>query len=90
MTVINNTDIITRDEFIQLNFENKLKTVWKTGNFVDAHITSVGESHIINLYQVNEFHVEVVYTEIGTKLKKINCYQLGYDMESFFPTETNY
>lgn len=84
----NNHLEINRTTFNQLDFNSKLKTVWNSGNFVDSHITSVGESRIINLYQLNEFHVEVVYTEIGTKVKKINCYQLGLDMQTYFPTGT--
>lgn len=89
MTLINNS-AITRNSFDQLDFNSKLQTVWNSGNFVDAHITSVGEEQIINLYQLDEFHIEVIYTEIGTKIKKLNCYQLGYDMESYYPTGTNF
>lgn len=80
---------VTRENFNQLDFNSKLQTVWNSGSFVDAHITSVGESRIINLYQLNEFHVEVVFTEIGTKVKKLNCFQLGTDMKTYYPTGTD-
>lgn len=87
MTATNTT--VTRENFNQLDFKSKLQTVWNSGNFVDAHITSVGENRIINLYKLNEFHVEVVYTEIGAKIKKLNCFQLGTDMNTYYPTGTD-
>lgn len=76
---------LTREEFTLLNFDDKLKTVWNKGNFVDSHITSVGESKIINLYKFAKFYVEIVYSEIGTKVKQINSYKPGDGMLSYIP-----
>ena len=76
---------MTRDEFKQLNFTKKLNTIWSSGDFIDSHITSVGESRIINLYKINKFYVEIVYEEIATKIKEINCYKFGQQTENYLP-----
>lgn len=76
---------ITKEEFKKLSFEDKLKTVWSKGDFVDSHITSVGESRIINLYKFARFYVEIVYGEIGTKVKRINLYKPGLERLSYIP-----
>lgn len=84
MNIINQQSM-TRKEFNQLNFKDKLKAVWNSGKFIDAHITSVGDSLITNLYKINLFHVEVVYSDIGTNIKEINSYKLGDNCQKFIP-----
>lgn len=76
---------ITKETFQNLSFENKLKTIWNKGSFVDSHITSVGESRIINLYKFTKFYVEIVYSEIGTRIKSINFYNPGSKILSYVP-----
>ncbi|MDT0551815.1 MAG: hypothetical protein BM563_10930 [Bacteroidetes bacterium MedPE-SWsnd-G1] len=71
--------------FKKLDFKRKLRTIWNKGNFINSHITSVGESEIINFYKLNDSHVEIVYSGIGTKIKKVNFYEKGKSMETFFP-----
>lgn len=82
-TELNSTSTLT--SFKDLDFNGKLNRVWTNGNFIDAHITSVGESRIINFYELNNSHVEIVYSGIGTKVKKVNYFEKGKDMESYFP-----
>lgn len=76
---------MTRKEFSALSFKNKLKTILNSGKFIDAHITSVGDSLISNLYRINLFHVEVVYSGIGTNIKEINSYKIGFDSKKYIP-----
>lgn len=76
---------MTRKEFNSLNFKNKLKTILNSGKFVDAHITSVGDSLITNLYKMNLFHVEVVYSNIGTNVKEINSLKIGSKVDNYIP-----
>ncbi len=76
---------MTRTVFNSLNFKEKLKTILKTGKFIDAHITSVGDSLITNLYKIKLFHVEVVYSGIGTNIKEINSYKFGVPTQKFLP-----
>ena len=74
---------LTTNDFDELNFENKLKTVYNTGEFIDSHITSIGESQIINFYNFNQFQVEVVYDLVGTSVKAINCINLRTELNHF-------
>lgn len=76
---------MTRKEFNTLSFKNKLKTILNSGKFIDAHITSVGDSLISNLYKLNLFHVEVVYSGIGTDVKEINSFKAGFDSKKYIP-----
>ncbi len=76
---------MTRKVFNSLNFKDKLKTILKTGNFIDTHITSVGDSLITNLYKLNLFHVEVVYSGLGTSIKEINSFKMGSTADRYFP-----
>ena len=76
---------MTRKVFNTLNFKDKLKTILKTGKFIDAHITSVGDSLITNLYKLNLFHVEVVYSGIGTDIKEINSFKMGSTVDRYIP-----
>ena len=76
---------MTRKEFNSLSFKNKLKTILNSGKFIDAHITSVGDTLITNLYKINLFHVEVVYSDIGTNIKEINSFKMGRSMDRYIP-----
>ena len=76
---------MTRKIFNSLNFKDKLKTILKTGKFIDAHITSVGDSLITNLYKLNLFHVEIVYSDIGTDIKEINSFKMGSAVDRYIP-----
>ena len=76
---------MTRKVFNTLNFKEKLKTILNKGKFIDAHITSVGDSLITNLYKLNLFHVEVVYSNIGTSIKEINSFKMGRTMDRYIP-----
>ena len=49
---------MTLYEFNILTEDDKLKTVWDIGEFIDNHISIDG---IKNLYAINKFYVEVVY-----------------------------
>ena len=82
---MNTINQLTRNDFNKLNFENKLSTVYNSGEFVDSHITSVGESKLLNLYSINKFHVEVIYDVVGTQVKGINTYKFGNEMNCFHP-----
>lgn len=72
---------MTRKEFNSLSLKNKLKTILNSGKFIDAHITSVGDSLITNLYKLNLFHVEVVYCTLGTNVKEINSYKSDFNLQ---------
>ena len=79
------TQRLTQKDFNLLDFENKLQAIYNSGEFIDSHITSVGESNIINFYNFNEFLVEVVYDLVGTKIKAINCLNLKTELEYLEP-----
>lgn len=76
---------LTQTDFNLLNFENKIKTIYNSGEFIDSHITSVGESKILIFYRFIGFQVEVVYDERATSIKAINSIKLGSKMEHFEP-----
>ena len=78
---MNTISEFTEKDFNELNFENKLDTIYSFGNFVDSHITSVGESNLLNFYNFNEFQVEVVYDLRGTVVKAINCLKIKTKIE---------
>jgi len=76
---------MTREEFNSLSFKNKLKTILNSGKFIDAHISSVGDTLITNFYRINLFHVEVVYGNIGTSVQEIKSYKTGSKMDRYIP-----
>lgn len=45
-------------EFNRLNTDDKLKSVWALGKFIDKHITATER---VNLYGIDLFYVDIVY-----------------------------
>ncbi len=76
---------MTRQEFNQLSFNDKLKVVWKFGKVIDNHITSFGDIIISNIHSLFQFHVEVVYDQHAAGVKEIISYKAGGKMVKYLP-----
>jgi|TARA_B110000967_G_C18595547_1_gene416617 hypothetical protein len=76
-------DSITLYEFNQLSEDNKLKTVWDIGEFIENHISIDG---IKNLYAINKFYVEVVYDAKSNKIIGVESFKTGKDLEKYLPS----
>ena len=70
----NNSLLMTLYQFNILTEDDKLKTVWDIGEFIDNHISIDG---IKNLYAINKFYVEVVYDANNNKIIGVERFKTG-------------
>jgi hypothetical protein len=79
---------MTLYEFNILTEDNKLKTVWDIGEFIENHISIDG---IKNLYAINKFYVEVVYDAQNNQITGVESFKTGKDLDKYLPSiETKY
>jgi hypothetical protein len=79
---------LTLYEFNLLTEDNKLKTVWDIGEFIENHISIDG---IKNLYAINKFYVEVVYDAQNNQIIGVESFKIGKDLDKYLPSiETKY
>ncbi len=69
-------------QFNMLNTDEKLKSVWKYGAFIDNYIT---DSERTNLYGINKFYVDVVYDPDTNKIVEVRSFKKGKCLEKYFP-----
>jgi hypothetical protein len=73
---------MTLYQFNILTEDNKLKTVWDIGEFIDNHISIDG---IKNLYAINKFYVEVVYDAQNNQIIGVESFKTGKDLDKYLP-----
>jgi hypothetical protein len=79
---------LTLYEFNLLTEDDKLKTVWDIGEFIENHISLDG---IKNLYAINKFYVEVVYDAQNNQIIGVESFKTGKDLDKYLPSiETKY
>jgi hypothetical protein len=79
---------MTLYEFNILTEDDKLKTVWDIGEFMENHISIDG---IKNLYAINKFYVEVVYDAKNNQIIGVESFKAGKDLDKYLPSiETKY
>jgi hypothetical protein len=74
---------LTLYKFNQLSEDNKLKTVWDIGEFIENHISIDG---IKNLYAINKFYVEVVYDAQNNQIIGVESFKTGKDLDKYLPS----
>ena len=71
---------MTLYEFNLLSFEDKQKTVWDIGIFLDNYIT---KDVRINCYAIDRFFVEVFYDSETNKVTKVTSFKHGKDLDKY-------
>ena len=71
---------MTLYEFNALSFEDKQKTVWDIGIFLDNHIT---KDVRINCYAIDRFFVEVFYDGDTNKITKVSAFKSGDNLDKY-------
>jgi hypothetical protein len=74
---------MTLYQFNILTEDNKLKTVWDIGEFIENHISIDG---IKNLYAINKFYVEVVYDAQNNQIIGVESFKTGEDLDKYLPS----
>jgi len=65
-----------------LNTDDKLKSVWKHGTFIDNYITDTERT---NLYVIDAFYVDVFYNADTNKIVEVRSFKKGKCLEKYFP-----
>jgi len=65
-----------------LNKDDKLKSVWSRGQFIDNYITDIERT---NLYGIDKFYVDVVYDPDSNKIVEVRSFKTGKCLEKYFP-----
>ncbi len=65
-----------------LNTDDKLKSVWKHGTFIDNYITKTERT---NLYGIDAFYVDVVYDPDTNEIVEVRSFKTGKCLEKYFP-----
>lgn len=68
------------EEFINLDFYEKLKLVWSRGIFVDTLINKV---EFVKCYSVNLFFVEIVYDSNQKEIIDIRPFVTGHQLNKY-------
>ena len=64
------------------NQDDKLKSVWKHGTFIDNYIKT---SEKTNLYAIDAFYVDVVYDPDTNEIVEVRSFKKGLCLEKYFP-----
>ena len=64
------------------NHDDKLKSVWSCGTFIDNYITKTERT---NLYAIDAFYVDVVYDPDTNKIVEVRSFKKGACLEKYFP-----
>lgn len=73
---------MTLYQFNIRNQDDKLKTVWKDGTFIDNYITGAERT---NLYAIDTFFVDAVYDRDTNKIVEVRSFKKGQCLEKYFP-----
>jgi hypothetical protein len=69
-------------QFNMINKDDKLKSVWKHGTFIDNYITDTEKT---NLYGIDKFYVDVVYDADTNEIVEVRSFKTGKCLEKYFP-----
>ena len=71
---------MTLYDFNKLSLEDRQKTVWEQGVFLDNYIT---EDICINCYAIDKFFVEVVYDGEQNVITEIRSFKTGHLLDKY-------
>ena len=71
---------MTLYEFNLLSFEDKQKTVWDIGIYLDNYVT---KDIKINCYAIDRFFVEVFYDSETNKITKVTSFNHGKELNKY-------
>lgn len=71
---------MTLYEFNVLSFEDKQKTVWDIGLFLDNYVTKDVK---INCYAIDRFFVEVHYDGKSNKITDVTSFKHGHSLDKY-------
>jgi hypothetical protein len=71
---------LTLYEFNLLERDEKLKSVWEYGVFIDNYVTT---KERCNLYAIDKFFVEVELHPETNQIIKINSFKTGYLLDKY-------
>ena len=71
---------MTLYEFNRLTKEEKIKTVWSIGVFLDNHIS---KKETLNIYAIDLFFVECAYDGDANKITEVRSFKSGHPRDKY-------
>ncbi len=71
---------MTLYEFNSLNLDEQLKFVWKEGEFIDNHFSTIERC---NCYAIDKFFVEVVYDAVHNTITEVRSFKSGHLLDKY-------